>query len=180
MRRADLPPGAKVITTKWVDTNKGTEEEPNYRSRLVGREIKRDQRPDPFAATPPLESLRFVVSLCASAQGAARPHRLLTVDVKSAYFYAPAIRPVYVRLPDEDKEPGDEKRCGRLRMSMYGTRDAAANFQQEVRRVMLSIGFAQSKYNPGIYYHVRRQLRTLVHGDDFVTCAEPRQAQWLK
>ena len=31
MPRKDLPPGAKTITTKWVDTNKGTEREPNYR-----------------------------------------------------------------------------------------------------------------------------------------------------
>ena len=90
IKRTDLPPGAKVITTKWVDTNKGTEEEPNYRSRLVGREIKTDERPDLFAATPPLESLRYVLSLCASTQEGPNPHRVLSVDVKRAYFYAPA------------------------------------------------------------------------------------------
>ena len=32
--------GAKVISTKWVDTNKGDSEKPNYRSRLVVKEIK--------------------------------------------------------------------------------------------------------------------------------------------
>ena len=73
IKRTDLPPGAKVITTKWVDTNKGTEAEPNYRSRLVGREIKTDERPDLFAATPPLESLRYVLSLCASSQSGPNP-----------------------------------------------------------------------------------------------------------
>ena len=30
--------GCKVITTKWVDTNKGDTSRPNYRSRLVGRD----------------------------------------------------------------------------------------------------------------------------------------------
>ena len=44
--------GAKVITTKWVDTNTGSEIEPNYRSRLVGRELNLSDRPDLFAATP--------------------------------------------------------------------------------------------------------------------------------
>ena len=58
MRRAELPAGARTITTKWVDTNKGTKEEPNFRSRLVGRKIKMDSRPDLFAATSPLESLQ--------------------------------------------------------------------------------------------------------------------------
>ena len=60
--------GAKVITTKWIDTNKGSNTEPNYRSRLVGRELNLSDRPDLFAATPPLESLKYVVSRCASSQ----------------------------------------------------------------------------------------------------------------
>ena len=33
--------GGKIITTKWVDTDKG---HGGYRSRLVGRELKRDKR----------------------------------------------------------------------------------------------------------------------------------------
>ena len=44
---------SKVITTKWIDTDKGHAENPNYRARLVGREIKTDERLDLFAATPP-------------------------------------------------------------------------------------------------------------------------------
>ena len=50
--------GCRVITTRWLDVNKGTEEDPNYRARLVGREINTHVRQDLFAATPPLESLR--------------------------------------------------------------------------------------------------------------------------
>ena len=44
--------GSKVITTNWIDTNNGSEAEPNYRSRLVGRELNLSDRPDLFAATP--------------------------------------------------------------------------------------------------------------------------------
>eukprot|EP00973_Karenia_brevis_P085502 11864070-Karenia_brevis.AAC.1 len=44
-----------IITTRWLDVNKGDESNPDYRSRLVGREIKKDTRMDRFAATPPLE-----------------------------------------------------------------------------------------------------------------------------
>ena len=51
--------GTRVITTKWVDTNKGSEIEPNYRSRLVGRELNLSERPDLFAATPPRNVLHF-------------------------------------------------------------------------------------------------------------------------
>ena len=54
--------------------------------------------------------------------------KLLVVDVSRAYFYAPARRPVYVSLPDEDFEPA---LCGRLNVSMYGTQDAAENWEQK-------------------------------------------------
>ena len=53
-------------------------------------------------------------------------NKLLCVDVSCAYFYAPSRRPVYVKLPEEDDEPG---MCGRLNVSMYGTQDAAANWE---------------------------------------------------
>ena len=50
-------PADKIITTRWIFINKGDDKAPDYRCRLVGREIKKDQRLDLFAATPPLESL---------------------------------------------------------------------------------------------------------------------------
>ena len=51
-------------------------------------------------------------------------HKLAFVDVKRAYFYAKAKKDIFIRLPEEDVEPG---MCGRLLKSMYGTRDAASN-----------------------------------------------------
>ena len=140
VHKSQVPPGTILITTKGVDTNKGTEEEPNYRSRLVGRESKKDERPDVFSATPPLESLRYVICLCASTQREAKPHRLLTVDVKRAYFYAPVRRPIYIVLPDEDRLPGEEQMVGRLNLSLYGTRDAAQNWSKEYTRTLTSCG----------------------------------------
>ena len=58
----------EAITTRWVDTDKGDAENPNYRAKLAGREIKTDERPDLFVATPPLESLRYIIGKCASNQ----------------------------------------------------------------------------------------------------------------
>ena len=56
-----------------------------------------------------------------------------------------------------------------LKMSLYGTRDAAKNWQEEVAKTMKAWGFRQGKYNPCLYHHDKWDLRTLVHGDDFVT-----------
>ena len=83
--------GVRVITTMWRDTSKGSDIEPNYRSRFVARELNLSERPDLFAATPPIESLRYTISRCASAQYRQRPHRLMAIDVSKAYFYAESI-----------------------------------------------------------------------------------------
>ena len=61
--------GHKVIWIKWLDINKGDDEKPNYPARLVGCELKmKDHRLDLFAATPQLETLLLMCSLCASNQ----------------------------------------------------------------------------------------------------------------
>ena len=74
--------GCKVITTKSVDTNKGDTSRPNYRSSLVGREVKYDKRLDLFSATPPLGTLEFLCSMCARGQTGPEPYRLAVIDIK--------------------------------------------------------------------------------------------------
>ena len=55
----------------------------------------------------------------------------MTNDVSRAYFYAPATRPIYIKIPDEDWEPGDEENVARLNLSLYGTRDTAKNWNKK-------------------------------------------------
>ena len=121
--------GRAPIAVRWVDINKGDSLNPNYRSRLVAKEFNTGVRPDLYAATPPSECLRLMLSMMAS--GKKKNMGLMYADVSRAYFYAKAVRPVYVKLPEEDIEKGDEHKCGRLKMSMYGTRDAALNWSLE-------------------------------------------------
>ena len=119
--------GAGPIGVRWVDINKGDSVNPKYRSRLVAEEFNTGVRPDLYAATPPSECLRLLLSKLATD----KTLKLMYADVSRAYFYAKAIRPVYVQLTDEDVEEGDEGKCGKLLMSMYGTRDAAMNCSAE-------------------------------------------------
>ena len=55
--------GKKPIKVRWVDINKGDEEHDDYRSRLVAMEIRKSWQETAFAGTPPLEALRFLLSL---------------------------------------------------------------------------------------------------------------------
>ena len=85
--------GGKVIGTRWVDVNKGDAKEPNCRSRLVGREFNVGRDDTLYAATPPLEALRCVLSFAATwGEGEAERRCIMINDVRRAYFYAKARR----------------------------------------------------------------------------------------
>ena len=103
-------------------------------------------------------------------------------DVARAFFEAPAVRQVCVGLPDEDLTSSDRTadRVGHLKMSCYGTRDAAMNWQGEVARVILKWGFTRGKYNPCLYWHKGWKVRVLVHGDDFVAVGEEEDVEWFR
>ena len=55
--------GNKPIGHRWVDIDKGDRNNPNYRSRLVAKEINVCRRDDLFAATPPWEQLKMLIAL---------------------------------------------------------------------------------------------------------------------
>ena len=92
-------------------------------------------------------------------------------DVARAFFEAKATRTVCVELPPESLTEDDKKNdlVGVLNMSLYGTRDAATNWQKEVATEMSKWGFERGKYNPCLYWHRRWNIQTLIHGDDFVS-----------
>ena len=77
--------GKRPIGTRWVDTNKGDKIKPKIRSRLVAQELKRGPaQPELFAATPPVEYIRYLVSCCASSQRDKQPTRIMVQDAKKA------------------------------------------------------------------------------------------------
>jgi hypothetical protein len=156
--------GAAPIGVRWVDINKGDSVNPKYRSRLVAKEFNTGVRPDLYAATPPSECLRLLLSKLATD----KTLKLMYADVSRAYFYAKAIRPVYVQLTDEDVEDGDEGKCGKLLMSMYGTRDATMNWSAECTNTLIADGYLQGTSNPCLFKHPDTKVMIMVHVDDFV------------
>ena len=176
--------GKMPVGTRWVDINKGDEQNPNYRSRFVGREFKgKDVRDDLFAATPPLEAIKALISLAASQRGVDKHKikKLCFIDVSKAYFHAPVRRPVYVKLPDEALEPHERNGdvCGQLHYSLYGTRDAAQNWENKYSSFLGSLGFDRGLSSPCIFHHKARDMSIVVHGDDFTVLGLESHLHWL-
>ena len=177
--------GAPPVSTKWLDTNKSDTNDPDYRSRWVGREFKGNDgnRDDLFAATPPLEAKKSPIAL-ASCQRDVPNHlknKLGFLDIRKAYFHAKVKRLVYVSLPEEFCEPGEYgKVCGRLNFSLYGTRDAASNWEECYSQALVKLGFRTGMSSPCIFHHPERGISTVVHGDDFTSLAVEEQLIWLR
>lgn len=173
-----LADGMKPVSLRWIDTNKGDDDRPNYRSRLVAREIKAKKKPHEqipasqlFSAMPPLEAVKFLCSLMMSKRTSSRgkPLKLGFWDISRAHFYGNAVRKIYIELPEEDAEDG---MVGILRRSMYGTQDASNIWQSDYMELLTANGYERGKSNGAIVYNPQDDARGLVHGDDFAVLAD--------
>ena len=172
--------GKPPIGTKWVDTNKGDDHAPKYRSRLVATEVRKPWSDKWFAATPPLEALRLMVVLAARGHPKTRrPRQMLLLDVSRAHWYPDAVRNVFVKLPPEDPRAHEPGLCGKLQRSMYGTLDAAQRWAEHYTRILVEAGFVKGAASPCHFFHPSRNIYMLVHGDDFLAVADDAELTWV-
>ncbi len=169
----------KIIDVRWIDINKGDNENPNYRSRLVGKEFRRTPQPELFAATPPIESMKILLHMAATTHHGEITNSIMVNDIRRAYFHAPALREVYIELPHED-ERREKGYVGILRKSLYGTRDAALNWQVTYSNHLKKIGFKQCVFSPCVFRHDTRKIYCMVHGDDYLSVGAETELIWMK
>ena len=55
--------GKGPIGSRWIDINKGDDENPEYISRLIAKTINQSPSDEMFAATPPLEAKKMLFSM---------------------------------------------------------------------------------------------------------------------
>ena len=138
------------IGARWADTGKQRELNPEYRSLLVATEVRRAPMPNLYAA-PPFECLTSITSsvLNSSAGGARKDKIKMMIGVGSrAYSYAPAIRPAYMKIVEDDLQPGDDEQCRRFDVSMYGARGTALNRHAHCKHTFAGIRFHTRQSQP--------------------------------
>ena len=74
-------------------------------------------------------------------------------DVSRAVFCAKANKEAFVQLQDEGRLPGEEGIGGRLNHSMYDTRGAAMDWQEEYSQTLIDNGFNQGIVTPCVFHH---------------------------
>ena len=118
------------MSISGVDTMKSE----GFRSRLVARDFKREDKgsDDPFAATPPLESKRLLLSRAVVRVNGESTRKVIFIDAEKAHLNLACKEDVYTELPDEAK--GRPGMCGKLNCWLYRFRPAAQFLEGPLRR----------------------------------------------
>ena len=101
----------------------------------------------------------------------------MVMVARKALLHATVDRLIYVNLPPEARKPG---MCARLRRCLYGTRDAPARWEALLTAELLKMGFVQGLSSPCCFHHREKQLRCVVHGDDFTFAGPAAALAWAE
>ena len=127
-----------MVQTRWIDVNKGDDDNPIYRSRLVGKEFNNEQMDGLFAGISPSEAFRFLAHEAGTVRtGEEMGSGVIMInDVARAFFEAPAVRNICVAIPKRDLPEAHRShdKVGHLRTSLFGTRDTAMDWFAEVAK----------------------------------------------
>ena len=147
---------------------------------LVACEVNNSKSSDFFASTPPLEAKKLLFSDYASRRFAPNgdPLQLSFVDVKKAYFNAVPVRNIHLQFPRELGAP--KGKIARLKRCVYGTRDAGLLWEDTYASCLEAMGFIRGTANPCCFHHPGRDLRLVVHGDDFTTLGRHEDLVWYE
>ena len=97
------------------------------------------------------------------------------MGAKKGYLRARATGDKNVQLPETDAEEG---MCGRLDVSLYGTRDAARNWGEKYVEVLQELSFFVEKSSPRLFWPEARDLRPVIDGGDTTAVGEDASLTW--
>ena len=169
------PAGVTPVSVRWVDVLKA---EGIIRSRLVARDFKGNDRgrDDLFAATPPLEAARMLLSRAATNTPSRERRKLMFIDAKKAHLNPRCVEDVYIELPEEAGVASGL--CGILEYWLYGFRKAASEWERFYAQSLEEGGFDRGVGCPVLFYHRQKDLAIVVHGDDFIVCGYEGDLRW--
>lgn len=165
--------------TRWADMIKGEIVHPECRPRLVAQKINTERRGDLFAATPPVEAKKVIMSMAHRIQGCRQGER------GAARFHRREAG-VLSRQAQEGSTRGapagrwEEGACETLRKAMYGTRDAAQSWEYAYVEALENIALQRGNATPCAFYTRDRELRLVVRGDDFTVLGWDVQCDCLR
>lgn len=153
-----LPSGHKAISSKWVYKIKhnpdGTIE--RYKVRLVIKGFHQKEGLDykhTFAPVAKIATVRVIVAI-ATAKG----WPLLQLDINNAFLHGYIDEDIYMKPPEGYHKAKEGQVC-KLKRSLYSLKQASRQWNQELSKFLLELGYIQSKHDYSMFVKIQ--------GDDF-------------
>ena len=171
--------GKKMLTSKWVHKRKTNKfgEVSRYKARLVARgfaQLPYDSfNPEEiFAHVIDRNSLRTLLSIAAG-----RNMKVYSADVSNAFLQAPLSEPIYMEPPPGSDIPPDK--CLVLDRAIYGCRQSARAWSDELDAHLLSTGFSRTTADPCLWTRKRdgKEWFVATYVDDLTICCNDDAAR---
>jgi hypothetical protein len=172
-------PGMKVIDTKYVYRIKTDEHGriTQWKARIVARGDQQrwvrlngsDDDTDPDSYYSPTAQIEVIRAVLQIAQ--LRKMKVNLADVRNAYLKAKLVKRVYLRVPHgftvpEGLDPATT--VLRLNKSIYGLRESALLWNEELDGWLTGLGFKRLQIDPCVYRHPKTGAIVGVHVDDLI------------
>ena len=147
--KKDLPEGSEVIGTRYVETwklNDNGSRKMKARLVILGNQDSKAGQLSTYAPTCSREVVMLSMHLMCSNNWS-----LYSMDIEKAFLQSrEMVRDVFVKPP---KEAG----CGsetvwKLRKAAYGLGEAAKEWHETIKPILLDLGFKASKVEPAVFY----------------------------
>ena len=157
--------GQKVISTRWVITEKICEGQKGAKARLVARGFEDEDQVPSDSPTAAKSTLRTVPAIAANEGWI-----IETIDIKAAFLQSRTInRNVCILPPPEARQNGI---LWKLKNTVYGLDDASREWYFSVKDLLLKNDCKQSSLGKALFrwYNKKGQLEGLIllHVDDFL------------
>ena len=95
------------------------------------------------------------------------------------------MNPFQLQLSDEEfvqlpPERWTEGKCARLIYTLYGMRTTTSGWEKEYSNTLEMVGFCPGRATVVAFYHAEREVRIVVHGDDFVVEDKQSDLEWVR
>jgi hypothetical protein len=143
----DLPQNRRTVKCRWVLVRKA---DGRKKARLVAKgftQVYGIDYEDTFAPVARFETVWILLALAALEDW-----DIEALDVKTAYLYGSLDEEIYMDQPEGYIKKGQERKVCRLLKSLYGLKQLALQWNKEIHKALVNLGFTRTHLDAGVYF----------------------------
>ena len=170
----ELPPGKKVIQTRWVYNSKLDEfgQLERHKARFTAKGFSQRfgiEFNTTFAPVLKYETGKFIM-LYSKFLG----YEVYQIDIKTAFLYSKIDEKIYITQAKGFELPGREHLVCKLKKCLYGLKQSSRCWNRELGKTLKELGFRKLKSEPSVYIRNPPGVKPIfitVTVDDLLICA---------